>query len=330
VSEQHTIAATSAESGLRLDVVLSAHLTGVTRSRVHRLIVEGMVTKDGTSVKPGHIMREGEVVKITIPDPEPATPVAETIPLRIVFEDDDLIVIDKPAGLVAHPGAGNQRGTLVNALLGRKESLSEIGGVMRPGIVHRLDKDTSGLMVVAKNDAAHLALSSALARREVSRVYWALALRPFKALSGIIDAPVGRHPTERTKMYAGGKGGRAALTRWRVLEQFDGCSLVECRLATGRTHQIRVHLAHERHPVLGDELYGGDARLAEALVPPKAIALRQAIRAVTRQMLHARELMFAHPRGGEQKHFIAEPPDDFASVLAAYREYRQTLQKGTS
>ncbi|MCX7018524.1 MAG: RluA family pseudouridine synthase [Candidatus Sumerlaeota bacterium] len=330
MSKHHTIVATSAEAGLRLDVLLSARLEELSRSRIQRLIIGEMVTKNGVCMKPCRIMREGEEVRLTIPDPEPAVPVAEEIPLRIIFEDGDLIVIDKPAGLVVHPGAGNRRGTLVNALLGREGLLSEIGGVTRPGIVHRLDKDTSGLMVVAKNDMAHLALSSALARREVARVYWALALRPFKTLSGVIDAPVGRHPTVRTKMCADGRGGRDALTKWRLLEQLDGCALVECRLATGRTHQIRVHLAHERHPVLGDQLYGGGAELAEKLVPRKAMILKQAIRAVTRQMLHARELVFKHPRTGGEQHFIADPPNDFMTVLEAFREQARASWKGSS
>ncbi len=307
------------EAGRRLDAALATRLGDLSRARVRRLVEAGDVRLNGKPAKPSLAVHDGDMADVTIPDPEPAQPPAQEMPLRVMHEDEDLLVIDKPAGLVVHPGAGTRDGTLVNALLARPGSLSAIGGVLRPGIVHRLDKDTSGLMLVAKNDLSHRRLSEALASREITRVYWALALRAFRETAGAVEAPIGRHPTVRTKMGVVEHGGRAALTRWRVRENFGPFSLVECRLATGRTHQIRVHLSHIGHPVLGDDLYGGGAALAMQLCPPRDQALRTSLSAATRQMLHARELAFAHPRSGEAMHFLSEPPADMAAILAALR-----------
>ena len=313
-----TLTVGGTDAGQRLDVLVCGALPDLSRSRVRRLIDSADVTLNGRPAKAGAMLRAGDTVRVNIPDPEPATPVAQAIPLTVVYEDADLAVIDKPPGMVVHPGAGAPDGTMVNALLARDGTLSAVGGVFRPGIVHRLDKDTSGLIVVARNDASHRALSAALAERTMSRVYWALALRRFRAAAGEVEAPIGRHPGARTRMAVVDHG-RRALTRWKVLEQMGGVALVECRLATGRTHQIRVHLAHINHPVLGDATYGGAAAVAAQCAPAHDTALRALLRGVARQMLHARELAFAHPRTGEPMRFVAEPPADFASLLAALR-----------
>lgn len=310
------------DAGQRLDVFVTRHVEDLSRSRVQKLIESGAVLVDGAPQPARLSVRSGMRVEVRVPPPVPATPRPQPMELRVLHEDDHLLVLDKPPGLVVHPGAGQPDGTLVNALLARPGTVSVIGGVERPGIVHRLDKDTSGLMVVAKTDAAHTALTEALSRREVKRIYWAIVLREFRTNAGTIDAPIGRHPTIRTRMAVRPDGqGRSAVTHWKVRERFGGLSLVECRLATGRTHQIRVHLAHERHPVLGDDLYGGSVTVALQLVPPRDAPLRNALRAVGRQMLHARELAFVHPATGEPMHFRCEPPEDFQAVLAALRDH---------
>jgi 23S rRNA pseudouridine1911/1915/1917 synthase len=317
--ERITFETDESDAGERLDVAAARRIVKISRSRLRRLIESGAVLVDGHTVKPSGLLHAGEWVEVTLPDPVAAEPEPQEIPLRVVLEDDDLLVVDKPAGLVVHPGAGTPDGTMVNALLARPGSLSEVGGVLRPGIVHRLDKDTSGLILVARTDLAHRTLSAALARREVSRVYWALALRRFPKDAGEVNAPVGRHPSVRTRMAVVDRGGRDALTRWQVLEPFGGISLVECRLGTGRTHQIRVHLAHIGHPVLGDTLYGGSPAVAQHLVATGDTALRAAVRDVRRQMLHAHRLSFQHPRTGERIQLESPPPADFDSVLALLR-----------
>ncbi len=318
--ERFTFLADEAEAGDRLDVAVTRHLDTLSRSRVHRLVEAGAVLLNGAVARPSALLRGGDSVEICIPDPEPAVPKPQPIPLRVLLEDDDLMVVDKPAGMVVHPGAGTPDSTMVNALLSRPTGLSGIGGVLRPGIVHRLDKETSGLILVAKNDFAHRALSTALSHREISRVYWAIALRRFDSSAGEISAPIGRHPTLRTRMAVVERGGREALTRWRVLESFAGISLIECRLGTGRTHQIRVHLSHIRHPILGDTLYGGSHAVALQLVPPNATRMRAGIRSAMRQMLHAHHLSFSHPRTGEQISVESEPPSDFLFVLDSLRQ----------
>lgn len=311
---------TADSGGERLDVFLRRMLPEFSRSYVRKIIAAGGVRVAGKIAgKAKYIVRTGDRIEVEPPPPQPAVPQPENIPVTVPYEDDDLLVVDKPAGLTVHPGAGARSGTLVNALLGRGESLSEIGGVMRPGIVHRLDKDTSGLLLVAKNDASHRALSAALARREIRRVYWTIALGAFTKDSGTVDAPIGRHPAARTKMCIEGAAARSARTHWRVLERFHGFTLAECRLDTGRTHQIRVHLAAERHPVLGDCLYGGAPAVAVQLVPPQNAGLRNAIQGIARQMLHARELHFAHPRTKETMELMSPLPEDFSGILALLR-----------
>ncbi|MDR0293009.1 MAG: RluA family pseudouridine synthase [Oscillospiraceae bacterium] len=284
--------------GSRIDVYLAA-VGPLSRSAVERLIVQNRVTADGVTAKKKHRVTAGEVIVVDEPDPSPSEALPEDIPLPIVYEDGDLLVIDKPRGLVVHPAPGHGGGTLVNALLAYcGDSLSGVGGVRRPGIVHRLDKDTSGLMVVAKNDVTHTALSAALKKREVSRVYEALARGNIRKDVFTISAPVGRHPSERKKQ-AVVPGGRDAVTHVKVLARYEGYTHIECRLETGRTHQIRVHLAYIGHPLAGDARYGG--RAGEL--------------GLDAQCLHARELSFAHPRTGERLCFVSEPPEYFRAAL---------------
>ncbi len=275
----------------------------LSRAAVQRLIRTGCVTLNGKVVDdPANITRAGDVCRLEMPSPEPSAMAAQKIPLTVVYEDERLLVVDKPAGLVVHPGAGNRDGTLANALLAHcAGGLSGIGGVMRPGIVHRLDKDTSGLMVVAKDDASHRALSAQFADRSLSRVYLALAHGVLVPPAGKIEGAIGRNPRSRQKMAVVAKGGKAALTNYRVLERFGGkACLVECRLATGRTHQIRAHMAHIKHPLIGDTIYGGKPLLA-------------------RQALHAAEIKFLHPASGKQMRFQSPLPTDMAELLERLR-----------
>jgi len=293
-------------AGERLDVFVTRRLPELTRSRVRRLIDEGMVTIDGRlPAKAGAPLEPGQRVHVTLPPPEPLAPAPEAIPLRVVYEDADLLVVDKPAGLAVHPAPGHPSHTLVNAVLARCPELSRAGGEGRPGIVHRLDKDTSGLIIVAKNDAAHLALARQLKEREVEKTYLALVEGRLSPAEGVIDAPLGRHPRHRKKM-AVVAGGRAARTRYRVLREIDGRSLVEVRPETGRTHQVRVHFASIGHPVAGDALYGRRAT-------PGSPAGRAGLR---RQFLHAQRLAFRHPRTGERLELEAPLPQDLAQALA--------------
>ena len=317
-----------AEAG-RLDRALAALCADLSRSRLKALILAGAVAVGGrTILDPGHRVNAGAHVTVTVPRPLPAVPQGEAIPLAVVYEDEALIVIDKPAGLVVHPGAGNWTGTLVNALIAHcGDSLSGIGGVIRPGIVHRLDKDTSGLLVVAKTDAAHQALAAQFADHgrtgSLTRTYhafvWGVPDRP----RGTVDAPIDRHPHARDKM-AVRQGGREAVTHWEVLETYPGsdgrpvASLIACTLETGRTHQIRVHMAHAGHPLLGDEVYGPGFRTkAKRLAPPAQTSLSE----LGRQALHAAVLGFSHPTSGRYIEFFSELP-------AALGRLRDTLRGG--
>ena len=284
-------------TGWRLDRYLAAALPEFSRSRLQALIRAGHVELRGQKVRAREAVRSGDLIKLEIPPARETRTQAEAIPLEILFEDEDLLVLNKPAGLVVHPGAGNQTHTLVNALLHHGSNLSIIGGEQRPGIVHRLDKDTSGCLVVAKNDAAHQALAKQFAERGMTKIYLALVSGKLRRPRGTIDAAIGRHPVQRKKMRVDPRRGRAAKTEYRVLESLGGISLVECVLHSGRTHQIRVHLHHLGHPVIGDALYG------KKIVAP-------------RQMLHAWKLGFTHPRTGEPMLFEAPIPADF---LAARR-----------
>ena len=310
----------------RLDKVLAlaaqeqASDQGLSRVRLQCLIKGGHVTCDGVvQNNPSAKARIGQVYQLDIPPPVEATPQPQNIPLAVLFEDEDLLVLDKPAGLVVHPAAGNYDGTLVNALLFHcGASLSGIGGTARPGIVHRLDKDTSGLMVVAKNDFTHQALTTQFSDRSLSRVYNALVWGAPAPLSGEIEGAIGRHSRHRQKMAVVTRGGKEALTRYKVLEIFEAgiTSLVECRLATGRTHQIRVHMAHIGHPVAGDPLYAG-RRGRVAAGEKGSVGLLQAF---PRQALHAGEISFIHPRTGKKNRFTSQYPADMQALIKALKK----------
>jgi 23S rRNA pseudouridine1911/1915/1917 synthase len=322
--KQQEIEVSGKEAGTRLDRVL-AERSELSRTRLKALILEGEVAIGGRTVTdPSHRVTAGDVIAVNVPEPEAAEPAGEDIPLKIVFEDDEIIVIDKPAGLVVHPAAGHATGTLVNALIAHcGDSLSGIGGVKRPGIVHRLDKDTTGLMVVAKTDRAHQALAAQFADHgrtgPLKRAYLAFAWGAPPRPKGTVDAPLGRHPKSRDKI-AIRRDGRPSVTHWHVLERYPGpgtanstptASLIECRLETGRTHQIRVHLAHIGHPLLGDPVYGPGFRTKAARLPPEAKA---ALEGLGRQALHAYLLSVQHPTTGQQLEFRSELPVDLARL----------------
>jgi 23S rRNA pseudouridine1911/1915/1917 synthase len=320
------------EAGERLDRVLARHVVELSRSRLKALIEAGAVAVDGRTIRdPNHRVNSGAAIVVDLPPPEPAKPAPEPIPLKVVYEDDDIIVIDKPRNLVVHPAAGHRTGTLVNALIAHcGDSLSGIGGERRPGIVHRLDKDTTGLMVVAKNDRAHRALAAQFADHGRSgepfeRSYLAFVWEAPDRPHGTIDKPIDRHPKSRERM-AIRQGGREAVTHWQVLERYPGkaakagkpgapvASLLACRLETGRTHQIRVHLAAIGHPVMGDPVYAGGFRTKTALLSPEAQA---ALEALGRQALHAHILAVKHPSTGEIVTFRSELPPDLTRLRNA-------------
>lgn len=317
------------ESGERLDRFLARKLPTISRTRLKALVLSGKVSLDGAAlIDPSRAVTTGMALRVVIPEPTPAEPHGEEIPLSIIYEDSDLLVIDKPAGLVVHPAAGHETGTLVNALIFHcGSSLSGIGGVRRPGIVHRLDKDTSGLVVVAKNDRAHAGLSAQFAdhgregslEREYMAIIWGVLPRPTGIISGNID----RSSSNREKMaVVQNCKGREAITHYEARETFAGmsgeavASLITCRLETGRTHQIRVHMAHIGHPLIGDGIYGGGFRTKAALLAPEA---REAADFFGRQALHAAVLGFAHPRTGEVLRFERLPPPDFMHLLEMLR-----------
>jgi 23S rRNA pseudouridine1911/1915/1917 synthase len=319
-----TVTIAAEEAGLRLDRVLAARIPALSRSRLKALILDGQVAVAARTIRdPAAHVNSGDTVTVSLPPPEPAKPAAEAIPLNIVYEDDSLIVIDKPAGLVVHPAAGHAQGTLVNALIAHcGASLSGIGGVKRPGIVHRLDKDTSGLMVVAKIDTAHRALSKQFAEKaegSLERGYLAFVWGAPAKPKGVIDAPLDRHRHARDKR-AVREGGRHAVTHWQVLERFAGsdgkpvASLIACTLETGRTHQIRVHLAHIGHPILGDATYASGFKTKASLLAPKS---RAALEALGRQALHAYLLTIRHPETGENLAFQSELPGDLRRLRDA-------------
>jgi 23S rRNA pseudouridine1911/1915/1917 synthase len=323
-----TVKIAAEEQGQRLDRVLAAHIPALSRSRLKALILDGHVTIQGavearTIRDPAAQVNSGDTVTVTLPAPAQAKPAGEPIPLNIVYEDDAIIVIDKPKGLVVHPAAGHAKGTLVNALIAHcGDSLSGIGGVRRPGIVHRLDKDTSGLMVVAKTDAAHRALSAQFANKAegpLERGYLALVWGAPSRAKGTIDAPLDRHPHARDKR-AVREGGRQAVTHWQVLQRFAGtdgkpvASLLACTLETGRTHQIRVHLAHIGHPILGDASYGTGFKTKASRLAPAA---RAALEGLGRQALHAYLLAIEHPQTGKSLRFQSELPGDMRRLRDA-------------
>lgn len=306
--------------GQRADKVLSSLCSELSRARLQGLIASGAVMLDGQVLKQASLkLKYGQVLSVFIPEPEPSVPEAEDIPLHILYEDDDVIVINKAAGMVVHPGAGNWSGTLVNALLHHcGDSLSGIGGCVRPGIVHRLDKDTSGVMVAAKNDRAHQSLSEQLAGRSLSRVYHALVLGVPMPIKGTIDRGIGRHKHNRLKMSVMSSTPKQARTHYKVLQNFgEACSLVECSLESGRTHQIRVHMEDLGHPILGDMLYGAQPTQLKSLFKKSKynIDIVDFIISLKRQMLHAKEIKFVHPATGEERFYESEYADDFLSVL---------------
>ncbi len=312
--QRHTCVVAPDDTGKRLDVYLAERDFPLTRSVAKTLIVEGRVAVNGAKVKASHHVRAGETIDVTIPQPHAPRATPEDIPLDIIYEDADLIVVNKRASMVVHPAAGNFSGTLVNALLAHCKDLSGIGGELKPGIVHRLDKGTSGVIVAAKNDAAHVHLSQQFKDRLVTKIYGALVYGAPKALSGRIDAPIGRARTDRKKMSTHTKKGRIALTEWRVAEGFGSVAWLEVKLGTGRTHQIRVHLADIGHPLVGDATYGrgGAGRIARGEV-------RDIVAAFPRPALHAWRLGFTHPRTGAYREFIAPLPEDITCVLAQLR-----------
>jgi 23S rRNA pseudouridine1911/1915/1917 synthase len=285
-------------SGLRLDRFLAIELTDFSRARLQALIREGFVRLNGKPPRPRDLVRSGDLVELEEPKIEKIEAQPEEMALEILFEDDDLLVLNKPAGLVIHPGAGHAQHTLVNALLAHCKNLSGIGGRERPGIVHRLDKETSGCLVVAKNDATHRDLSKQFAARTMQKIYLALVAGVPRRATGVIDLAIARHPVHRQKMSIARRQGRAAKTEYRVLRSGAEMSLVECTLHSGRTHQIRVHLHHLGHPVLGDKLYGGKHGGT-----------------FSRQMLHAWKLGFDHPRTGTLMNFEAPLPPDFTEAM---------------
>lgn len=322
------ITVSEAAAGSRLDAFIAAHNDRFSRSRFKALIKQGQVAVGArTIVEPNYRVNAGEVITIQLPEPDDPVPKAEKIPLDVVYEDDAVIVIDKPSGMVVHPAAGNWTGTLVNALIAHcGDSLSGIGGVRRPGIVHRLDKDTTGLMVVAKSDQAHRGLAAQFADHgrsgALERAYQALLWGVPPAVKGTVDAPLARSTANRQRR-AVATNGKHAVTHWRRLETFGGGSresvaaLVECRLETGRTHQIRVHMAHIGHPLIGDRDYGaGFATKSKKLPQP----LREVVESFPRQALHAGILGFEHPVSGEHLRFESALPDDFSSMIATFRK----------
>lgn len=287
------------ESGKRIDKYISEKLD-LTRSRVQKLIDDGMVTINGNVAKSSAKVNEGEVLSVEIPELKPLEIVPEEIPLNILYDDDDVIVIDKPKGMVVHPANGNYTGTLVNAIVSKfGDNLSGINGVIRPGIVHRIDKDTSGVLVIAKNDKAHLKLAEQLKEHSMTRVYVAVVRGKLKEKVGTIDAPIGRNPKDRKKMGVVANGKRA-VTHYKVIKELDDCSVIEVRLETGRTHQIRVHMSYIGHPLLGDSVYSNGKNKY----------------GFVGQALHAKILGFIHPSTGEYMEFSSNLPEEFERLLA--------------
>ena len=297
----------SADAGTRLDSFLAANIPELTRSAAQRLIEEGRVQMNGRAAAKSCKLSGGEEIAVELPEPESVDITAQDIALDIVYEDDDVIVVNKPVGLVVHPAPGHPDGTLVNALLYHcGDSLSGIGGEKRPGIVHRIDRDTSGLIIAAKNDFAHQHLAAQLQDHSLARTYEAVVIGNLREDSGTIDAPIGRHHTDRKRMAVTSHGGRNAVTHWKVLERFPGYTHVQCKLKTGRTHQIRVHMAHIGHPIYGDTVYGQ----------------KKAAPGMTGQCLHAVGLRFLHPRSGEPVELSCPLNDEIAAFLRKLRNQK--------
>jgi 23S rRNA pseudouridine1911/1915/1917 synthase len=314
VSQRRHETFTGEHDGFRLDRALSELMPEHSRSFLARLIAEGRVAVDGrTAAKPSLRVATGQQVEIELPPPEPSSIEPQDVPLTILFEDSDLVVIDKPAGLVVHPAAGHRDRTLVNALLFHVRDLSGVGGELRPGIVHRLDKDTSGVMIIAKNDEAHRRLSEAWGTDAVRKEYLAVVYGTPRQAKGTIDAPIGRDPRDRKRM-AVVAGGRRAVTDYEVIEPLRHLALVRCRIRTGRTHQVRLHMKHIGHPIVGDPIYSGPQWRG---IPDKR--LQKAIASFPRQALHASRIVVPHPRTGESLTFEAPLPADLRDLITAVR-----------
>lgn len=302
--EREEINITADKSGVRIDALLSSNIEKYSRTYFQKLIENGMVKVNGKNVKSNYKVKLDDKISVQIPKPQKLDVKAENIDIDVLYEDDDILIVNKPKGMVVHPAAGNYSGTLVNALMAYcGDSLSDINGVIRPGIVHRIDKDTSGVLVVAKNNAAHEGLSALLKKHDIKRIYIAVVYGIIREDSGRIEAPIGRHPTERKKMAVNTKNGRHAVTHFRVLERFKDCTYVELRLETGRTHQIRVHMSYIGHPLVGDAVYGSKKQKYN----------------VDGQALHAKVLGFVHPGTGEYMEFEAEIPEYFKKLLEELR-----------
>lgn len=301
--QQTTI--TSEHSGLRIDKALSSIFPDISRTMIAKLCEDGFVLLNGKAAGKKDIVKESDSVSIDIPEPKPCEAVAQDIEIPVVYSDNDVIVVNKPKGMVVHPANGNEDGTLVNAVLGLcKDGLSGIGGVIRPGIVHRIDKDTSGLLVVAKNDIAHISLAEQFKEHSIERVYHAIVHGRFKDPEGVIDAPIGRSDRDRKKMAVTQKNSKNAVTHYRVLEELGQYTYIECILETGRTHQIRVHMSSIGHSLIGDTVYGQ----------------KKDVFSLNGQCLHAKVLGFTHPKTGERMHFDSELPDYFKKVLTNLRK----------
>ena len=318
------LAVDARHAGERLDRFLASSQPDLSRNRIQTLIEDGAVTVNGRAARVSHRLRAGDRVRYDPPGPRVLAIESEPIPLSIVHQDPDLLVIDKPAGMVVHPGAGVRCGTLVHALLHHDPKIAEVGGEGRPGIVHRLDKNTSGLMVVARTPRAYRALIEALRAREVRRVYRALVWGDPAESSGVIEGAIGRDPRHRQRMSVVARGGKSAVTRWRVRERFGPAALVEARLETGRTHQIRVHFAHRSMPVVGDPTYGGRGKKQLSTSEAQRTLAGALLECLPRQALHASELALAHPVTGRMLRFTSSVPDDFARALELLRAFRES------
>ncbi len=310
MEKTHTLAVSESDSSKRLDLYLSERLKDLSRTAVQELIRKGLVLVDGRKARPSHRTRTGEKITVTVPEAPPCEAEPEPIPLEILYEDDDILVINKPRGLTVHPGAGRRSGTLVNALLHHTGALSDVGGPLRPGIVHRLDKDTSGVLIVAKKNQSHLNLSRQFKEHSTTRRYHALVWGKVEDESGTVDIPIGRDVSDRKKISPRTRKARRAVTHYRVLRRYPGLTLLEVTPETGRTHQIRVHLAAIKHPVVGDPVYG-------KRVPPPVLPqpVRVAIKGLKGQLLHAYVLGIRHPVTGKYMEFSSGYPADMEGIL---------------